>query len=82
MTELESLCSCPDIYWHGMYQGNSKYQKYRVQEANSHPAKMSMVLADYILKHLEKLNLMSPGISLVPPSQLVCEDRLVTIQYP
>ncbi|MHB8552807.1 MAG: DNA methyltransferase [Thermoplasmataceae archaeon] len=61
----ESLCSCPDLYWHGMYQGNSKYQKYRVNEANSHPAKMSMVLADYILKHLEKLNLISPGSTII-----------------
>ncbi|MHB8361357.1 MAG: DNA methyltransferase, partial [Thermoplasmataceae archaeon] len=65
MTELESLCSCKDVYWHGMYEGNAKYQKYRVKYANAHPAKMSMVLCNHILNHLKKLDLIHENTVII-----------------
>ena len=59
-----NLCSEP-LKWHGLYENGSKYARYLDPSTNAHPAKMSMPLADMIIRHLKKLNLLKPGAPIV-----------------
>jgi len=64
--EIEQYHTCPDpMGWTGLYRSDRKYQKYRVQSSNAHPAKMSMSLANKIMIHLEELNLVNAGTTIV-----------------
>jgi len=64
--EIEQYHTCADpIEWTGLYGSDRKYQKYRVQSSNAHPAKMSMSLANKIMVHLEELGLVNAGTTIV-----------------
>lgn len=64
MTDIESYHSCDGpLDWHGLY--NSKFKEYVTPEANAHPAKMSLALADKIFTHLERLQLIHKGDMII-----------------
>lgn len=64
MPDIEQFHSCEGpLDWHGLY--NSKFKEYVTPEANAHPAKMSLALADKILTHLERLHLIRKGDTIV-----------------
>lgn len=64
--DMESHHKCDsDLRWYGMYGSDTKYRAYVSPEANKHPAKMSLKLADTIVKHLERLKLIKQGDRIV-----------------
>jgi len=54
-----------DLKWYGMYGNDTKYKAYVSPETNKHPAKMSLKLADTIVKHLERLKLIKQGDRII-----------------
>ena len=64
MPDIEQFHSCDGpLDWHGLY--NSKFKEYVTPEANAHPAKMSLALADKIFTHLERLHLIRKGDTII-----------------
>jgi len=63
---MEKYHTCKDVLrWYGLYNGNGKYSEYFSPETNAHPAKMSFLLAEKIVKHLEQLGLIHKGDRII-----------------
>ena len=58
--DMESLCSCSEIYWFNCYESDSRYKQFITPESFAHPAKASFGLIERIYKHLELLGLLKP----------------------
>lgn len=56
--DIESLCSCEELYWFDCYKSDNRYKKFITPESFSHPAKASFGLIDRVYKHLEQLELL------------------------
>src|SRR3990167_9496265 len=54
-----------DLYWFGCYEGDSHFKQYFEPSTYAHPAKISPLLADRIFKHLEKLELLKEGMTIL-----------------
>src|SRR3990167_4232496 len=54
-----------DLYWFGCYEGDSYFRQYFEPSTYAHPAKISPLLADRIFKHLEKLELLKEGMTIL-----------------
>ena len=54
-----------DLYWHGCYDGDAYFKQYFEPSTYAHPAKISPLLADRIFKHLEKLELLKEGMTVL-----------------
>ena len=54
-----------DLYWHGCYEGDGYFKQYFEPSTYAHPAKISPLLADRIFKHLEKLELLKEGMTVL-----------------
>ena len=54
-----------DLYWHGCYEGDSYFKQYFEPSTYAHPAKISPLLADRIFRHLEKLELLKEGMTIL-----------------
>src|SRR3990167_9197699 len=54
-----------DLYWYGCYEGDAHFKQYFEPSTYSHPAKISPLLADRIFKHLEKLELLKEGMTVL-----------------
>ena len=64
--DVERYHKCDsDLKWYGMYGNDTKYKAYVSPETNKHPAKMSLKLADTIVKHLERLRLIKQGDRII-----------------
>ena len=64
--DMERYHKCDsDLKWYGMYGNDTKYKAYVSPETNKHPAKMSLKLADTIVKHLERLRLIKQGDRII-----------------
>jgi len=64
--DMERYHKCDsDLKWYGMYGNDTKYKAYVSPETNKHPAKMSLKLADTIVKHLERLKLIKQGDRII-----------------
>lgn len=57
-------CESP-LEWHGLYGSDAKYRKYVSPESFAHPAKMSFLLCDKIMHHLEAEGLLKDGDTVV-----------------
>jgi len=56
---INQFHSCDEsLVWTGCYGSDKYFKKFLTPESYSHPAKMSMLLADRIFKHLKKLGLL------------------------
>src|SRR3990167_3695754 len=53
------------LYWHGCYEGDGYFKQYFEPGTYAHPAKISPLLADRIFKHLEKLELLKEGMTVL-----------------
>ncbi len=66
MDYMDKYHTCKDdLRWYGLYIGNGKYSEYFSPETNAHPAKMSFLLAEKIVKHLEQLGLIHKGDRII-----------------
>ena len=54
-----------DLYWFGCYEGDVYFKQYFEPSTYAHPAKISPLLADRIFKHLEKLELLKEGMTIL-----------------
>ena len=54
-----------DLYWYGCYEGDGYFKQYFEPSTYAHPAKISPLLADRIFKHLEKLELLKEGMTVL-----------------
>jgi len=54
-----------DLYWFGCYEGDAHFKQYFEPSTYAHPAKISPLLADRIFKHLEKLELLKEGMTIL-----------------
>lgn len=64
--EITEFHKCRDpLEWQGLYSGEKKFRKYLSAETNAHPAKMSMLLADKIVRHLEVLGLLKQSDTII-----------------
>jgi hypothetical protein len=55
-----------DLEWHGLYgKGEAKYKRYFDATTNAHPAKMSKLLCNKIIQHLEEIELLKKGDKIV-----------------
>lgn len=63
--DIESLCSCEQLYWFDCYKSDNRYKKLITPNSFSHPAKASFGLIERIYKHLENLELLKPGDSII-----------------
>ena len=56
--DIESFCSCEEIYWFNCYQSDSRYKQFITPSSFAHPAKASFGLIERIYKHLELFGLL------------------------
>src|SRR3990167_11186873 len=54
-----------DLYWFGCYEGDAYFRQYFDPGSYAHPAKISPLLVDRIFKHLEKLELLKEGMTVL-----------------
>ena len=60
--DLSMFHKCDDsLVWHGCYESDARFRHFLTSESFAHPAKMSMLLADRIFKHLKALGLLNKG---------------------
>src|SRR3990167_2428468 len=54
-----------DLYWYGCYDSDIQYKGFVTPESYAHPAKASFLLIERIFKHLEKLELLKEGMTVL-----------------